>query len=118
MTKEELELYNIPKNHRSLKVCLNNNESLLEFLGRERMSVPKFGFDITCKEPSVITWGLESDIDELLKDILFNIRMTDVYAAYYFKAGTDWVDYYRFILKFKDIDELRKVLNGRRTGHW
>lgn len=114
MTKEELELYNIPKNHRSLKVCLNNNESLFEFLSRERMSVPEFDFDITCKKPDVATWGLERDINESLKDILLHIKMTDVYAAYYFKAGTNWVDYYRFILKFKDVDELRSVLNERR----
>jgi hypothetical protein len=82
------------------------------------MSVPKFGFDITCKEPSVVIWGLECDIDELLKDTLLHVKMTDVYAAYYFKAGTDWEDYYRFILKFENIDELRKVLNERRNGHW
>ena len=115
MTKEELERYQIPKNHRSLKVCLNNNESLFEFLGRERMSVPKFGFDITCKEPSVIAWGLESDIDVLLTDILIYIKMTDVYAAYHFKTYVDCEDYYRFILKFENIDGLRNILNDRRS---
>lgn len=115
--KELLNKYGIPKKHRSLKVCLNNDETLYVFLTRESLTDSNFCFDVICKgKDGMAICGLQEDINKFLMDTLLFIKITDLYAGYYFFSEITGTNYYRFILKYETMEELRSILNERRKS--